>query len=71
MEGRPDLRLCRMNEEHAILTSETGDTGLSPGQKLCLIPIHVCTAINMQNEVYIDCGDHIEKERVEARGMLV
>lgn len=71
VEGRPDLRLCRMNEEHGILTSETGDTGLRPGQKLCLIPIHVCTAINMQNEVYIDCGDHIEKERVEARGMLV
>lgn len=71
VEGRPDLRLRRMNEEHGIITSDTGDTGLKVGEKICLIPIHVCTAINMQNQVYIYDVDELTVEKVEARGMLV
>ena len=60
-----------MNEEHGILTSRKGDTGLKVGDKVVLVPIHVCTAINMQNSVYVDYGEHLEKETVKARGMLV
>ena len=71
VEGNEDLQLRRMNEEHGILTSKKGDTGLKVGDKVVLVPIHVCTAINMQNTVYIDYGDCLEKETVKARGMLV
>lgn len=71
VEGNEDLQLRRMNEEHGILTSKKGDTGLKVGDKVVLVPIHVCTAINMQNTVYVDYGDYLEKETVKARGMLV
>lgn len=71
VEGNEDLQLRRMNEEHGILTSKKGDTGLKVGDKIALVPIHVCTAINMQNWVYVDYGDCLEKETVKARGMLV
>lgn len=71
VEGNDDLQLRRMNEEHGILTSKKGDTGLKVGDKIVLVPIHVCTAINMQNWVYIDYGNCLEKEVVKARGMLV
>ena len=71
VEGNEDLQLRRMNEEHGILTSRKGNTGLKVGDKVVLVPIHVCTAINMQNTVYVDYGDCLEKETVKARGMLV
>lgn len=71
VENNPDLKLRRMNEEHGILTSVKGKTGLKVGDRISLIPIHVCTAINMQNEVYLDYGSFLKKECVAARGMLV
>lgn len=71
VEGREDLALRRMNEEHGILVSSTGKTGLEVGQKLALIPIHVCTAINLQNQVYLYEDGDIRLQAVAARGMLV
>lgn len=67
----PHLRLQRMNEEHGILTSATGSTGLSVGQKLAFYPIHICTAINLQNAVYLLDGGKLTQMPVAARGMLV
>lgn len=69
--GREDLRLSRMNEEHGMLVSTRGDTGLSVGQVLRLSPLHVCTAINLQNQVYLLEEGTLRKETVTARGMLV
>ncbi|MDO4306425.1 MAG: alanine racemase [Eubacteriales bacterium] len=66
-----DLRLRRINEEHGMLVSRKGDTGLHVGDVVELIPIHVCTAVNMQNYVYLYDGKGIQKEPVAARGMLV
>jgi D-serine deaminase-like pyridoxal phosphate-dependent protein len=71
VEGNEDLQLRRMNEEHGIITSKKGDTGLKVGDKLALIPIHVCTAVNMQNQVYLYDGESLRQEKVAARGMLV
>lgn len=71
VEGNEDLQLRRMNEEHGIITSIKGDTGLRVGDKIALIPIHVCTAVNMQNQVYLYDGEDLKQETVAARGMLV
>ena len=71
VEGNPDLHLSRMNEEHGIITSDRGDTGLHVGQVISLIPNHVCTAVNMQNEVYLLEDGRLRREKVAARGMLV
>lgn len=69
--SRPDLHLLRMNEEHGMLTSDQGPTRLRVGQKLELIPIHVCTALNLQNQVYLLENGKLSLQRVDARGMLV
>jgi D-serine deaminase-like pyridoxal phosphate-dependent protein len=71
IEGHEHLRLSKMNEEHGIITSTNGKTGLSVGQVLTLLPIHVCTAINMHNSVYLFEQGQIREEPVAARGMLV
>ncbi len=71
IEDNDDLQLIRMNEEHGIITSKRGRTGLKVGQKIRLTPVHVCPAINMQNQVYIYDGQDVYQQKVDARGMLV
>lgn len=71
IEENDDLQLKRMNEEHGIITSQSGKTGLKVGQKIKLTPVHVCTAVNMQNQVYIYDGNNVYEQKVDARGMLV
>lgn len=71
IEGNDDLQLKRMNEEHGMISSISGKTGLKIGQKIKLIPLHICTAINMQNQVYIYDGQDIYEQKVDARGMLI
>jgi len=71
VEGDDNLRLSRMNEEHGIITALNGKTGLHIGQVLSFLPIHVCTAVNMQTFVYILENGTLRKQKVDARGMLV
>ena len=72
-DGAPDenLQLRRMNEEHGIVTAKNGVTGLRVGQMVELVPIHVCTAVNMQNSVFVYEGGELRRMPVAARGMLV
>ena len=72
-DGAPDenLQLRRMNEEHGIVTAVNGVTGLRVGQMVELVPIHVCTAVNMQNSVFVYEGGELRRMPVAARGMLV
>lgn len=70
VEEYPQCRLQRMNEEHGMLTVPEG-TALKVGEVLTLLPIHICTAVNMQNEVYLFEDGSLRKEPVTARGKLV
>lgn len=71
VDGRPELCLSRMNEEHGILTAESGATGLHVGDVLLLTPIHVCTAVNQQNAVWLLDNGTLTRVPVKARGMTV
>lgn len=71
VEGNSDLQLSRMNEEHGIVTSKAGKTGLVVGEKIALLPLHICTAINLQNNVYLLENGRPRLQKVDARGMLV
>ena len=67
--GRDDLRLDRLSEEHGMLRSVSGETGLSLGDILEFVPAHICPAVNLQNHMYV--SDEARMIRVDARGMLV
>lgn len=71
VDGDDDLLLTRMNEEHGMLTSKSGSTGLKVGQTLCLTPLHICTAMNLQNRFFLRKDGETTECRVDARGMLV
>lgn len=72
--GREDLIFDRMNEEHGMIRSEKGETGLHIGDIIPLVPTHICTAVNLQNYFYAftedDQGGNFRKVSIEARGML-
>ena len=71
VQGRADLRLDRMNEEHGVLRSFDGSpTGLQVGDVLELVPTHICPAVNLQNNLYLKEKGKLREIAVDARGML-
>lgn len=62
--------LSKLNEEHGFV--EAGDYGaFSVGQVLSVIPNHVCTCINMHDEVYVSRrGEITGTWKVAARGKV-
>lgn len=62
--------LSKLNEEHGFV--EASDYGaFSVGQVLSVIPNHVCTCINMHDEVYVSRGgEMIGTWKVAARGKV-
>ena len=44
--GRDDLTVARLSEEHAVVTAAE-KTGLDIGDRLLIIPAHVCTTVNL------------------------
>jgi D-serine deaminase-like pyridoxal phosphate-dependent protein len=68
--GRPDLVLDFMNEEHGV-GHIAGDGQLSIGERLEVIPLHVCSCVNMFEVAYGVRGHRIERLiSIEARGRM-
>ena len=66
--GRPDLVLDFMNEEHGV-GRISGDGVLAIGERLEVIPVHVCACVNMFDEAYGMRHGRVERViRIEARG---
>lgn len=67
----PSLVLVRVNEEHGMLTSPKGAADLVVGDTVRLIPVHVCSTVNLHNHVWLLEDGRLRKVPVAARGMLV
>jgi len=61
VKGRPDLRFINANEEHGILRMTSTQRRLKVGDRLEIIPNHVCPVMNLHDEVI-----GIRNGRVEA-----
>jgi D-serine deaminase-like pyridoxal phosphate-dependent protein len=65
----PSLQFIKMSEEHGVLASD----GPRPriGDRLHVIPNHVCVVVNMHDQVYLHRGDEIvDCWAVAARGKI-
>jgi D-serine deaminase-like pyridoxal phosphate-dependent protein len=47
-----DATLVRMSEEHGVLKLATG-VDLPIGTRIAMRPIHVCTTVNLSDELYL------------------
>jgi D-serine deaminase-like pyridoxal phosphate-dependent protein len=66
----PDAVLERLTEEHGMLrVSKDHDLGV--GDTVRIIPNHICSTVNLHDEVYLVDEDRgVEELRVEARGKV-
>jgi D-serine deaminase-like pyridoxal phosphate-dependent protein len=67
--GRPEVVVARMSEEHGILDLSGTDWRPAVGDRVRIIPNHVCVSVNLQPRVFGIRGDAVEREwAVEAAG---
>jgi len=67
--GRPDIHIAGLSEEHGVLTADA--INLQVGDRLRIIPNHVCVVTNMLDEVQlIRGGQHLGPCPVAARGQV-
>jgi D-serine deaminase-like pyridoxal phosphate-dependent protein len=67
----PDAYFEKMNEEHGFVDIKRSSKRWRVGEKVRVIPNHICVAMNLQERVYGVRGeDVVEVWEVEARGKL-
>jgi len=68
-DGR-ELTVTRVNEEHGYVTGP-GVGSLAVGDRVRFMPAHVCTVVNLTDEVTVTDGDQLVGSwRVDARGKV-
>lgn len=69
--GSPNAVLEKMNEEHGFVDVREEQRNWRVGEKIRIIPNHICVAVNLHERVYGIRGERVEEVwEVEARGKL-
>lgn len=69
---RPDLVLASLSEEHGVVRARNaGPTGLRIGERLTIVPNHVCTMMNLHDRFLVaDNGKIVDEWPVVMRGAV-
>lgn len=69
--GYDGVHIDRMFDEHAIITNPDFCAQVSVGQKLRVIPVHVCPTCNLYEKAWLISGEEVLDElEIAARGKL-
>jgi D-serine deaminase-like pyridoxal phosphate-dependent protein len=67
----PGARFHKMNEEHGFVDITRAERSFAIGDRVHIIPNHICVAVNLHEQVYGVRGDVVEEVwNVEGRGKL-
>jgi D-serine deaminase-like pyridoxal phosphate-dependent protein len=67
----PDLLFLKMNEEHGYVRRNGSRREHRVGERLHVVPNHVCTAMNMHDAVWVHRnGEVVDRWEIAARGKL-
>ena len=67
----PGARFHKMNEEHGFIDVAHAGVEFSVGDRVHVIPNHICVAVNLHEKVYGVRGDAVEEVwPVDGRGKL-
>jgi len=70
VQNHPELTLANLSEEHGHLLVPD-KTALRVGDRLRVIPNHICPCINLQDHVFLVSGDQVlDQWKVAGRGMV-
>jgi len=71
VKGDPAAVVERFSEEHGHMNIQRSERRYRVGDRLNIIPNHVCTTVNMHDEIYGVRGERVEEVwRVEGRGKV-
>lgn len=67
LRGAPDARFTRLSEEHGVLSLGHAEDRLVIGQRVEVLPVHVCVWMDLQPEIYgVRNGRIVERIAVDA-----
>ncbi len=67
----PGARFHKMNEEHGFVDIQGAERSFDIGDRVHIIPNHICVAVNLHEQVYGVRGERVEEVwKVEGRGKL-
>ncbi len=65
----PDWRIARLSEEHAVVELPDGSAPVTIGERVSIVPNHICTSMNLQSSVVaLRQGQVVETRTIMARG---
>ncbi len=66
-----NIRIARMFDEHAIINSEEFNSSVKVGDKVRIIPVHICPVVNLYDSFYLISNDEVLAELpVSCRGKI-
>ncbi len=65
---RPEVLVKSLSEEHGILDLSATDWCPSVGDRVRIVPNHVCVSVNLQDHLLAVDGERVERLSLEARG---
>ena len=69
--GHPDVVITKLSEEHGVCTLPPGVEGFNVGDRVEIIPNHVCPTVNLMDEMNIvRDGKIVDSWKVAARGKV-
>lgn len=66
----PEAKVVRLSEEHGEI--DFGECEMIPrvGERLAVIPNHICPCMNLQEHVYLQSNEGLATASIDTRGML-
>jgi D-serine deaminase-like pyridoxal phosphate-dependent protein len=52
IKNRPRASFVRLSEEHGVASTADGDSKLRVGDRVEILPIHICVCVDLQREAY-------------------
>ena len=66
---RPEVFVTRMSEEHGVLDLSRSDWRPTVGERVRIVPNHVCVSVNLQRTIFgLRAGSVVQEWSPEARG---
>lgn len=69
--GHPNVTITKLSEEHGVCELPEGETGFNVGDRVEVIPNHVCPTVNLMDELAIvRDGAIVDRWAIAARGKI-
>lgn len=70
LRDRPEVKVAALSEEHGILDVSATDWRPEVGDRVHVVPNHVCVSVNLQDRLLVGDGASVEAWPLEARGRV-